>query len=187
MLKIPNNKKLVNMLTVLTIAGEMPLVAASQAGSHEGGEKTTTRETAKNGKLYMGFGHQFCNGVRREKYDKRRPSAKIVVQSFAEVFQKRRISSRKYRLVCRITYEYRQSSHSHFILRERTDVVSSQNEDLSLSAERGVKSNGNKYVENGRGKVFYATRGERKASTKAVDGRVESNCGVKRFFCPKKP
>ena len=39
MLKIPNNKKLVNMLTVLTVAGEMPLVAASQAGSHEGYRK----------------------------------------------------------------------------------------------------------------------------------------------------
>lgn len=39
MIKIPNNKKLVNMLTVLTIAGEMPLAAASQAGSHEGYRK----------------------------------------------------------------------------------------------------------------------------------------------------
>ena len=39
MIQIPNNKKLVNMLTVLTVAGEMPLVAASQAGSHEGYRK----------------------------------------------------------------------------------------------------------------------------------------------------
>lgn len=39
MILIPNNKKLVNMLTVLTVAGEMPLVAASQAGSLEGYRK----------------------------------------------------------------------------------------------------------------------------------------------------
>ena len=35
MFKIQKNKKLMNVLTVMTVAGEMPLVAASQLGRHE--------------------------------------------------------------------------------------------------------------------------------------------------------